>query len=135
MAETKEQKEARLAKEAADKLAKEKADADALAKAQLKEKADQEAKEAADKLAKEKADAVNTKPPLEVAQDFAKPYIDENGNFVENGKVKYYIVDKSIKQVEKNGKLVNEKTGIECSYYENLTPDEVKSRKAKGQIF
>ncbi len=75
------------------------------------------------------------KTPEDVAKEFAKPYKDKDGNYWENGLQKFYIIVKDKKQIEKNGKLVFEKDGIECPYYENLLPAEVKRRKEKGEIF
>jgi len=71
----------------------------------------------------------------EIAIEFAKPYMDEDGNFYENGKRKYYIKHKSRKQIIKNGKMIFEDDGTECPYFENLLPDEVKRRREAGQIF
>jgi len=82
-----------------------------------------------------KVQQTETKPVSDVIQDFTKPYKDENGRFIENGRVKYYIVNKDIKQVEKDGKLVDAETGTECSYFENLTAEEAEARKSAGQIF
>lgn len=91
---------------------------------------------APEKVIPEKPQVEVSKPPAEeVATNFAKPYKDKSGNFWENGVQKFYLIKKGKSQIERGGKLVFEDTGIECPYYENLLPGDVKIKKEKGEIF
>lgn len=64
-----------------------------------------------------------------------------DNNFYLGNKRKHYVIDenycrrKKAEQIIKNGKMVYSDTGIECSYFLNLTPEEEKRYRENGKIF
>lgn len=81
------------------------------------------------------AEVINEEKPETVAANFNKPYKDSDGRFIQNGKVKYYLIHRTRKQIESNGIMIYEDDNTECGYFENLTEQEAKLRREMKQIF